>query len=134
MSKPAFTSRSLALAAALFVVAVPVTVFAPQMAVSATNSESCLPGELRSKLSQIRAKFGNIQVVSTGRPGARIAGSGRMSLHSDCRAVDFVPPNGKYGQVVAWLHQNHGGGTGTYTCMNHIHMDNGPEMHWSKCR
>jgi len=134
MSKLVFGPRSLAIAAALAVVAVPATVSAPNMAVSATSSEGCLPGDLRSKLNQIRSQFGSIQVVSTGRPGARIAGSGRMSLHSDCRAVDFVPPPGKYGQVAAWLRSNHGGGVGTYTCMNHIHIDNGPGMYWSKCR
>lgn len=133
MSKT-FPRARVALIAITAAIAIPAAVSAPQMAVSATTSESCLPGDLKSKLAAIRSKFGSIQVVSTGRPGATIAGSGRMSLHADCRAVDFVPPSGKHDQVVAWLHSNHGGGVGTYSCMNHIHLDNGPSMQWEKCR
>jgi uncharacterized protein YcbK (DUF882 family) len=98
----------------------------PAAAKGATTSESCLPSSLKSKLAQVRSKFGKISVVSTHRPGAKIRGSGNTSYHSSCRAVDFVPPSGSYA--------NHEGGVGTYTCMNHIHIDNGPSVRWSKCR
>ena len=111
------------------VVAVPFTMSQP-----ASASEGCLPGVLKQRLSQIRSRFGSISVVSTHRPGARIRGSGKASYHSSCRAVDFVPPRGKYGDVTRWLYANHEGGVGTYTCMNHIHIDNGPNVRWSKCR
>lgn len=100
----------------------------------ATTGESCLPGSLKSRLAQVRKTFGRIEVVSTHRPGARINGSGKTSYHASCRAVDFVPPSGKYKTVVRWLYANHEGGVGTYTCMNHIHIDNGPNVRWSKCR
>ncbi len=100
----------------------------------ATSSESCLPGVLKTRLSQIRSRFGGIKVVSTHRPGARINGSGKPSYHGSCRAVDFVPPSGKYKAVVLWLYANHEGGVGTYSCMNHIHIDNGPNYRFSKCR
>jgi uncharacterized protein YcbK (DUF882 family) len=94
----------------------------------------CMPGSLRSLLSQIRAKFGPVQVISTHRPGARISGSGRASYHASCRAVDFNPPRGKYQAVVNWLKANHGGGIGTYSCgMHHIHIDTGPSVRWHKC-
>lgn len=107
---------------------------AVQDAQAASSSTGCLPGALRARLSQVRSKFGSIRVVSTHRPGARIAGSGRRSLHSSCRAVDFVPPRGKYGAVVAWLRANHGGGVGTYSCgMHHIHIDNGPRVRFHHC-
>ena len=33
----------------------------------------CLPGSLKAKLNQIRQKFGPVSIVSTHRPGARIA-------------------------------------------------------------
>jgi uncharacterized protein YcbK (DUF882 family) len=82
----------------------------------------------------VRKNFGSIQVVSTHRPGATIRGSGNRSYHASCRAADFVPPKGKYGTVTKWLYANHEGGVGTYTCMNHIHIDNGPNVRWSKCR
>jgi uncharacterized protein YcbK (DUF882 family) len=97
-------------------------------------SESCLPGVLKSRLSQIRSKFGPIKVVSAHRPGAKIRGSGKASYHGSCRAVDFVPPSGKYSTVLRWLYGNHEGGIGSYTCMNHIHIDNGPNIRFQKCR
>jgi uncharacterized protein YcbK (DUF882 family) len=101
---------------------------------SATTSESCLPGVIKARLAQVRKNFGSIQVVSTHRPGAKIRGSGNTSYHASCRAADFVPPDGKYRKVTKWLYANHEGGVGTYTCMNHIHIDNGPNVRWSKCR
>lgn len=100
----------------------------------ATTSESCLPGVLKQRLSEVRKRFGKITVVSTHRPGARINGSGKPSYHGSCRAVDFVPPSGKYSAVTKFLYATHEGGVGTYTCMNHIHIDNGPNYRWSKCR
>ena len=94
----------------------------------------CLPGALKSKLSQIRQKFGPVSIVSTHRPGARIAGSGKSSYHASCRAVDFHPPKGKYREVVAWLKANHSGGVGTYSCgMHHVHIDNGPRVRFHHC-
>jgi Peptidase M15 len=95
---------------------------------------SCLPGSVKAKLAQIRAKFGPVRIVSTHRPGARIAGSGKRSYHASCRAVDFHAPRGKYRQVVAWLKRNHSGGVGTYSCgMHHIHIDNGPRIRFHHC-
>jgi peptidase M15-like protein len=95
---------------------------------------SCLPGSVKAKLAQIRAKFGPVRIVSTHRPGARIAGSGKRSYHASCRAVDFHAPRGKYRQVVAWLKRSHSGGVGTYSCgMNHIHIDNGPRVRFHHC-
>ena len=94
----------------------------------------CLPGSIKSKLAQIRSKFGPVRVISTHRPGARIAGSGKRSLHASCRAADFHPPKGKYRQVVAWLKKTHSGGVGTYSCgMHHIHIDNGSRVRFHHC-
>jgi uncharacterized protein YcbK (DUF882 family) len=95
---------------------------------------SCLPSSLKNRLSQIRSRFGSIKVISTYRKGARIRGSGKRSYHASCRAVDFIPPPGKYRAVTNWLYANHDGGVGTYSCMNHIHIDNGRNYRWSKCR
>jgi len=99
-----------------------------------STSLSCEPTVLRQTIEDIRHRFGPVQVISTNRPGARIAGTGHRSLHADCRAVDFNPPPGKYQEVVAWLKRNHHGGLGTYSCgMHHIHIDNGSSTHWHKC-
>ena len=94
----------------------------------------CLPGILKTRLNQIRKKFGKVRIVSTHRPGARIAGSGKRSYHASCRAVDFHPPRGKYRAVVNWLKKVHKGGVGTYSCgMHHIHIDNGPRVRFHHC-
>jgi len=97
-------------------------------------SNSCLPGALRSKLSQINKQFGRVSVLSTYRRGARMP-NGRSSFHASCQAVDFRPPSGKYAQVAKWLKANHGGGVGTYSCgLNHIHIDSGPRVRFHHCQ
>lgn len=95
------------------------------------SAHACLPSDLQNRLSQVRSNFGAIQVISTHRPGATIAGTGKPSYHRWCRAVDFRPPPGKYAAVVAWLHANHNGGVGTYST-GHIHIDNGPYVRFSR--
>ncbi|MCH9807489.1 MAG: DUF882 domain-containing protein [Alphaproteobacteria bacterium] len=101
---------------------------------SSAAATGCLPGSVKAKLAQIRSKFGPVRIVSTHRPGARIAGSGKRSYHASCRAVDFHPPRGKHRQVAAWLKRNHSGGVGTYSCgMHHIHIDNGPRVRFHHC-
>ncbi|MGI8724078.1 MAG: D-Ala-D-Ala carboxypeptidase family metallohydrolase [Methyloceanibacter sp.] len=98
-----------------------------------STSQAFIPQDLKRTIAEIERRFGAVQVVSTHRPGAKIAGSGNRSKHADCRAVDFNPPRGKYGQVASWLKANHKGGVGTYSCgMNHIHIDNGQSTRGKK--
>jgi hypothetical protein len=88
-------------------------------------SRSCLTGAARALLGRIEARFGSMQIISTCRPGARIAGSGRISRHASGNAVDFNS-GGRKGEVVRWLIANHkSGGTMTYRGMSHIHVDIG---------
>jgi hypothetical protein len=56
-------------------------------------------------LAKIRARFDNVQIVSTCRPGATIAGTGRASKHASGQAIDFRVP-GKKREVVRWLIAN----------------------------
>jgi hypothetical protein len=101
---------------------------------TASTSGGCLPASIKAKLNEIRSKFGPITIVSTFRRGARIAGTGRVSLHASCRAVDFHPPKGKYSAVLAYLQRTHSGGLGTYSCgMHHMHIDNGPKIRFHHC-
>lgn len=128
--------RDLAATVVALLVLVGALIFAaaPAEAGGASTGTGCLPSALKSTLSQLRAKFGPLVVVSTNRPGARIAGSGNRSYHASCRAVDFHPPGAKKSAVLAWLRSNFGGGIGTYSCgMHHIHIDNGPKVRWHKC-
>ena len=90
------------------------------------TSRACLTPAARSLLGRIEAQFGRVQVISTCRPGARIAGSGRPSRHASGNAIDFNAPPGRKGEVVRWLIANHrAGGIMTYAGMGHVHVDVG---------
>lgn len=89
------------------------------------TSRTCLTSAARSLLSRIESQFGGVQVISTCRPGARIAGTGKISRHASGNAVDFNA-GGRKAAIVRWLIANHkSGGTMTYAGMNHIHVDIG---------
>jgi uncharacterized protein YcbK (DUF882 family) len=91
-------------------------------------SRNCLTPAARALLGRIEAQFGAMQIISTCRPGARIAGSGRISKHASGNAIDFSAGSRK-GVVVRWLIANHkSGGTMTYSDMSHIHVDIGPHF------
>lgn len=93
-----------------------------------TTSLDCLTAPAHALIDRIQAKFGTMQIVSTCRPGARVAGSGELSRHSSGNAIDFNAGSRK-SEVVAWLIANHTtGGTMTYNDADHIHVDIGP--HW----
>lgn len=88
-------------------------------------SRGCLTGAARSLLNRIESRFGSVNVISTCRPGATIAGSGRPSRHASGNAIDFEA-GGRKGEIVRWLAANHGsGGTMTYGDSSHIHVDIG---------
>lgn len=85
----------------------------------------CLTKPVHDLLDKVEARFGPVRVISTCRPGARIAGSGRISRHASGNAVDFEAGNRK-GAIINWLVANHKtGGTMTYPDMSHIHIDIG---------
>lgn len=89
------------------------------------DGRGCLRSTARALLDRIEAQFGPMQLISTCRPGARIAGSGRISKHASGEAIDFNAGRRK-GEVVRWLIANHqSGGTMTYAGMSHIHVDVG---------
>lgn len=52
-------------------------------------STACLPDSIKRALSIVQRACGPVTVTSAHRPGARVAGSGRVSLHASCRAADF---------------------------------------------
>jgi hypothetical protein len=89
-------------------------------------SRTCLSPAAHALLNRIEVQFGAVGVVSTCRPGAVIAGSGRPSRHASGNAIDFNAPAGRKSEVVRWLIANHrSGGVMTYSDMNHIHVDIG---------
>lgn len=92
------------------------------------TSRSCLTAAARGLLNRIETQFGSVQIVSTCRPGARIAGTRKVSRHASGNAIDFNAGSRK-GTIVKWLIANHhSGGTMTYARMSHIHVDIGPRF------
>lgn len=91
-------------------------------------SRSCLQASARALLERIEQQFGPVKVISTCRPGAVIAGSGKPSKHRYGLAVDF-DAGARKAAIVSWLRANHhSGGTMTYARMSHIHVDIGPRF------
>jgi hypothetical protein len=99
---------------------------------------TCLTPAARALLDRMEQKFGPVQVVSTCRPGAMIAGTGHPSRHASGNAVDFNAGSRK-AAIIEWLiATHHRGGTMTYAGLDHIHVDIGPHFvslaggrHWS---
>jgi hypothetical protein len=97
----------------------------PRVADDKGAPRKCLSQPAHELLDKIEARFGPVKVISTCRPGARIAGSGRISRHASGNAVDFDAGSRK-GAIINWLVANHKtGGTMTYPSMSHIHIDIG---------
>jgi len=94
----------------------------------ASVSRSCLTSDTRAVLERAERHFGVMfKLVSTCRPGARIAGTNHVSEHAHGRAVDLMVPRGVSKQaVVRWLYANAKGVTMTYRGMAHVHFDTGP--------
>jgi uncharacterized protein YcbK (DUF882 family) len=89
----------------------------------ATADRSCLTSAARGLLARIEARFGAVQVISTCRPGAVVAGTGHPSKHRYGMAFDFRTAN--KAAVVRWLAESNSGGTMTYAHADHIHADVG---------
>jgi uncharacterized protein YcbK (DUF882 family) len=89
---------------------------------------ACLKPAARALLDRIENEFGPVKIVSTCRPGARIASTGRVSKHASGEAIDF-DAGARKAEVVRWLIANHSsGGTMTYADMSHVHVDIGPHF------
>ena len=101
------------------------------------TSLGCLNTAALRLLDRIETEFGAVQIISTCRPGASIAGTSKPSLHGSGNAIDFHAGDRK-ASIVKWLIEHHrGGGTMTYADMDHIHVDIGRRFvalaapHWS---
>jgi Peptidase M15 len=92
------------------------------------GSRKGLTAPMLALLDRIESRFGPVNVISGYRPGARIAGTGRISRHASGNAVD-IDAGSRKGAIVRWLIANHhNGGTMTYSDMSHIHVDIGPHF------
>jgi hypothetical protein len=116
-------------------------VVSPAVRDSAEAPRTCLTPPARRLLDRIEQTFGPVQVISTCRAGAVIAGTARLSRHASGNAVDFKA-GARKAAILEWLIANHrAGGIMTYAGMDHIHVDIGPRFvsiaggpHWSSWR
>lgn len=88
----------------------------------ASTSRSCLTGDTRAVLARLEARVGKVSIVSTCRPGARIAGTNRQSKHAVGRAVDFN--TSRKAAAISFL-RSQGVFVMTYCGMSHVHFNTG---------
>ncbi len=90
----------------------------------AHSSTACLPAMVKAALAKADAACG-IKVISTFRPGARIATTGQVSKHASCRGADFTTKNVEC--VRSALHDYRGTMSTDYYSVspNHFHIDDG---------
>ena len=83
------------------------------------------PAPLQAKVAQLVSVCG-ARVTSAFRPGARVKGSGRPSLHASKRAVDLQGnPKCLYANMKGYA----GGYSTDYRSVNHLHMSWGGREH-----
>jgi hypothetical protein len=80
-----------------------------------------IEGTLAAKAHEIVASCGST-IISGFRPGARIAGSGHVSMHASGRAVDI---KGNPGCIYSHLHGWPGGYSVDYGSVQHVHVSLG---------
>jgi hypothetical protein len=90
--------------------------------VRSTANTACLPYQIKAALEKVNQACG-ITVISTHRPGARIAGTGHPSMHAVCRAADFTTKNPPC--VLQALADWRGKLSTDYHRVRHFHIDDG---------
>lgn len=88
----------------------------------ASSSRSCLTSDTRAVLARLESRVGSVSIVSTCRPGATIAGTGRPSFHRYGKAVDFNTR--RKAEAIAFL-RTQGVFVMTYCGMSHVHFNTG---------
>lgn len=86
-----------------------------------------LPPPLRAMLHKVQDSCEGFRVISACRPGARVRGSGRVSLHASCKAADFTVRN--YPCAYGVLKGFPGGVSTDPGRVNHIHVSYAPSSH-----
>lgn len=130
--EPAFsTVFGLSIVSVVLAIAIAVT-FAVLMASRARAAAplSCLPGSVRAALARVDAACGGIQVISTYRRGAAIAGTGGSpSMHRWCRAADFTTPHPDcvLATLADWPHAL----SVDYASVKHFHIDDGTHIRFT---
>ncbi len=88
---------------------------------------SGLPATVRAALSDVRSSCGGFRVISMHRPGARVAGTSRVSLHAYGLAADFRVSNYSCAYNVLRRHNSVGWSRDGNRC-GHIHISDGSRV------
>jgi hypothetical protein len=96
--------------------------YAAHLAEHPTRDLTGFPAPLVAKVREIQSACGS-KVTSAYRPGARVRGSGSMSLHASKRAVDM---QGNASCIYAKLKGWPGGVSTDYRRVNHVHFSYAP--------
>jgi hypothetical protein len=94
--------------------------FRPSARGRSSVSTAGLPGPLVAAIRRVQAACPGFRVISAFRPGARIRGSGRLSLHARHKAADIA--GGNYGCAYRVLARFPGGMTTDAARAKHIHL------------
>ncbi len=88
------------------------------------KSMSAAPQPLQMWMRKVASACSGFKVISVCRPGARVRGSGRTSLHASCRAVDFqvASPTCAWGVLNRKGDRFPGGLSRDYKRVNHYHV------------
>lgn len=96
--------------------------YAAHLSRNPTRDLSGFPAPIVAKVREIESACG-ARVISAYRPGARVRGSGRMSLHASRRAVDMAGnPSCIYSRLRSWP----GGVSSDYGRVRHVHFSYSP--------
>lgn len=106
--------------------------------IRARVSTACLPASIKRALQTVQAACGPVTVTSAHRPGARVAGSGRVSMHDSCRAADFQIKNWRCVLTTLTRKVWPYGLSTDYVAVNHYHISDsrreGRFAHWRGSR
>lgn len=91
----------------------------------------CVPGQLKSVISQVSKKFGRVTINSTHRSRGynRKVGGKRRSYHLRCQAVDFRVSGNTRG-LTRWLARHPKVGGFKRYRSGFYHIDTGPKRTW----
>lgn len=87
---------------------------------------------LKAGLCKLSKRYGHVTVTSSCRTTKSNRGA-KNSMHlykNGCRAADVRIKGVGGSEILKWWGKNIGGGRGSYSCRNFVHVDTGPNRTW----
>lgn len=91
----------------------------------------CVTPRMRALWDKVEEQFGQrFKIICTCDHSYYVAGTRRVSWHVSGNAIDFLVPEDRRYEVLAWLGRHHDTGlTMTYNDSKHVHIDVGGYVH-----